>query len=547
VELDLKQLLRMARQWWWLLLLAPLIGGFTAHYVGSQRTPLYSASATLFISPGSLTPDNYNSIFASQNIAQTYATLATSAPVLDAAAKDLGLPSVGASASASDKSLFMSVSAIDTNPERAAAVANAVSDEFVKYIQQQSAAQTADVRGKIDAQIKETNDKIADIENQIAALQANGGPKTDSDRQHLQSLQNTRDGLVGDISQLQITARQIDVEQATTQTRLSVTSPALAPSAPFAPQTKRSTLLGAFAGLMIAIGAVALLEYLDNSVRTSDELSRLTGSANLATIATASRVTPGGRQVYVLTDPKSPSAEAIRLLRANLEFAAAAKPITSLAVSSAGPGEGKSTLTANLAVVMAQAGFETVIIDTDLRKPTQHKIFGIGNDQGLTTLLSHPKREWQSTAVRVAVPRLSLIPSGPLPPNPADLLSLDRFDELLEQVTDAADVVLLDTSPVLAVSDPLVVATKTSGVMLVCRAGNTRRDALRRAAASFHQGGIRLVGTVLNNQKAREDAGYYYYGYYGSEPTPGHAASSPDAVRPAAPAPGPSSSAVPRT
>lgn len=533
MELDLKQLLRMARQWWWLLLLAPLIGGVTAHYVGSQRTPLYSASATLFISPGSLTPDNYNSIYASQNIVDTYTTLAQSPAVLDAAAKDLGLPAVGASASAAQNSLFMHISSVSTDPKRAAAIANAVANEFVKYIQQQSAAESAQVRGKIDAQISDTNQKIADIDKQMGALQANGGPKTDADRAKQQSLQNTRDSLVQDVAQLQITARSIDVQVATSQTRLTVTAPAIAPTAPFAPQTRRSTMLGAFAGLMIAIGAVALLEYLDNSVRSSDELSRLTGAPALATIATASKVQPGGRQVYVLSDPKSPAAEAVRLLRANLEFAAAAKPITTLAVSSAGPGEGKSTLTANLGVVMAQAGFETVIVDTDLRKPTQNKIFGVSNDQGLTTLLSHPTQEWQSLAVRVAVPRLSLLPSGPLPPNPADLLSLDRFEEILAQVSAAADVVLLDTSPVLAVSDPLVVATKSSGVLLVCRAGQTRREALRRAAASFHQGDIRLVGIVLNQQKARDEAGYYYYSYYGAEPEKS-ARSAPHTSQPAA-------------
>lgn len=515
MELDLKQVVRIARRWWWLLLLAPLIGGFTANYVGSQRTPLYSASATLFISPGSLSPDNYSSIYNSQNIASTYAMLIYSQPVLSAAAKDLGLPGVSVSASVVPNSLFLRVSSVDSNPQRAAAVANAVANEFVVYIQQQSAGQTAQVRTNIDSQIKQTQQKISDYDKQIAALQANNGPTTPAGKAQLQSLQSTRDGLAQDLTQLQYTARQIDVQVATSQTRLTVSSPAYAPSVPFAPETSRSTRLGAFAGLMIALGAVVLLEYLDNTVRSSDELTRLTGSPALATVQTAPKVQPGGRQVYVLSDPKSPASEAIRLLRANLEFAAAAKPITTLAITSAGPTEGKSTVTANLGVVMAQAGFETVIIDTDLRKPTQDRIFGVGNEQGLTTLLSHPKQDWQSLAVRVAVPRLSLIPSGPLPPNPADLLSLDRFDDLLAQISEAADVVLLDTSPVLAVSDPLVVGTKSSGVLLVCRAGQTRRDALRRAAATFRQGEIRLVGTVLNQQRARDEAGYYYYGYYG--------------------------------
>jgi capsular exopolysaccharide synthesis family protein len=167
---------------------------------------------------------------------------------------------------------------------------------------------------------------------------------------------------------------------------------------------------------------------------------------------------------------------------------------------------------------MAQGGYTVVVIDADLRRPTQHKIFGVGNDRGLTTLLIHPEMPWHAAATRTDTDGLLLIPSGPIPPNPADLLGLGRFTQLLAELGEAVDIVLIDTSPVLAVSDPLIVGTAADAVAVVCQAGRTRRDALQRAVALLRQGGIRLVGVVLNGQQARAGEGYYY-GYYGQEDT----------------------------
>jgi capsular exopolysaccharide synthesis family protein len=186
-----------------------------------------------------------------------------------------------------------------------------------------------------------------------------------------------------------------------------------------------------------------------------------------------------------------------------------------LAVTSPGPGEGKSTVTANLAIAMAQAGFSTVVLDADLRRPSQHKLFEVQNQRGLTTLLTHPDHQWKWASIEVLPGKLFLIPSGPLPPNPADLLASDRMRDLVEELTQTVDLVLIDTPPILAATDPLVVAPNVSGVVLICRANRTRRDALRRAAESLQQGGIRIIGTVLNQNATREGSYYYYEGYYG--------------------------------
>ncbi|MEJ7900879.1 MAG: CpsD/CapB family tyrosine-protein kinase, partial [Thermomicrobiales bacterium] len=273
-------------------------------------------------------------------------------------------------------------------------------------------------------------------------------------------------------------------------------------------------------GLLIAVGAVALLEYMDNSVKADSDYLDLASAPLLTTIGAIPNLRPGGNQVYVVSEPRSPSAEAIRMLRANLEFASAGKQIDTLAITSSSPGEGKSTVSANLAVVMAQAGLRTILIDADLRKPTLHKIYSIPNDKGLTRLLTHPDERWQDSATRVAVPNLWLIPSGPVPPNPADLLSIDAFPQLLTRIGAEADIIILDTPPVLAVSDPLVVARNTDAVLLVAKSGQTRRDALRHSAEALQKGNMRLLGIVLNQQRSKDGMGYYYYEGYGPTTTP---------------------------
>jgi capsular exopolysaccharide synthesis family protein len=166
---------------------------------------------------------------------------------------------------------------------------------------------------------------------------------------------------------------------------------------------------------------------------------------------------------------------------------------------------------------MAQSGLTCAVIDADLRKPTMHRIFGVDNTSGLTTLLTHPDQSWEEVAKKVALPGLFLIPSGPIPPNPSDLLSSVRFERLIDQIKDDVDLVIVDSPPTLSASDALSISRHTDGMILVCHSNKTRIDTLRHAAESIHQGGIRLIGVVLNRQKGQV-AGSYYGEYYGGVP-----------------------------
>jgi non-specific protein-tyrosine kinase len=201
--------------------------------------------------------------------------------------------------------------------------------------------------------------------------------------------------------------------------------------------------------------------------------------------------------LITLTDPRSPIAEAYRTVRTNLTFAGLDKPIESLVVTSAAPGEEKSTPLANLAVAMAQGERRTILVDADLRRPQLHQIFGVPNELGLTTLFVEPETLADPPLVETGVENLTLLPSGTLPPNPADLLGSRRMEEIIAALQAQADILLFDAPPVVAVSDAAVLGTKVDGVLLIVGAGKTRRDHVQRAREQLERVHARIVGAVL--------------------------------------------------
>jgi non-specific protein-tyrosine kinase len=203
--------------------------------------------------------------------------------------------------------------------------------------------------------------------------------------------------------------------------------------------------------------------------------------------------------LITLTDPRSPAAEAYRTLRTNLTFFAALdRPVESLVVTSAAPDEGKSEVLVNLAVTMAQGERRTILVDADLRRPGLHELFGVTNDRGLTTMILEEEALDDPPLLDVGVENLLLVPSGPLPPNPADVLGSSRMEQAIEVFKDRADVILFGAPPVVAVTDAAVLGTKVDGVLLVVTAGRTRRDHAERAKELLERVNVRIIGAVLN-------------------------------------------------
>jgi len=305
---------------------------------------------------------------------------------------------------------------------------------------------------------------------------------------------------------------------------------AIEPLDPISPKKKLNLALGLLLGLGLGIGLTFLIEYFDNTVKTHEELERL-GYNILASIpkiemdkyerkleARMEKMGPmEGRKIEarLIThlDPKSPISEAYRTLRTNLQFSKVERKLRTVLVTSSGPKEGKSTTAANLAIAMAQAGNRTVLLDGDLRRPVVHSIFGLEKDNGITNLLMDAI-PYTALAKDTFHENLKIVTSGILPPNPSELLSSQKMQNLLNKLQEDFDIIIIDSPPVIAVTDAAILSTKVDGTILVVSSGQTNREALARAHVLLDNVDTRFLGVLLNNVDVEGMYGSYYYYYY---------------------------------
>lgn len=223
--------------------------------------------------------------------------------------------------------------------------------------------------------------------------------------------------------------------------------------------------------------------------------------------------TPNKRPIITEINPKSPISEAYRTLRTNIDFSAVDEQLQVIVVTSAGPGEGKSTTAANIAVTYAQADKKVLLIDADLRKPTMHHTFSVSNRRGLTNILTG-QALLSEVASEVRIPNLSLLPSGPIPPNPSEMLASKKLAALLDELKRLYDYIIIDTPPALAVTDAQIIASRCDGVVLVIDSGKVKRELAIKAKSNLEHVKARILGVVLNNVDRKNKEAYYYY-YYG--------------------------------
>lgn len=212
--------------------------------------------------------------------------------------------------------------------------------------------------------------------------------------------------------------------------------------------------------------------------------------------------------LITLTDPRSPAAEAYRELRTSLMFSSVERPVSTLLVTSAANSEDKSTVLANLAVTIAQSGHKTIIVDCDLRRPAQHEIWGISSERGLTTMMLEEGAMSNPPLIATEVANLAVLPTGPLPPVPADVLSSQRMGEVIGVLKARAGYVLFDSPPVLTATDAALLGAKLDAVLLTVRAGETRRDQAARARQTLERVHVRVLGAVLTNASRDRIAAY---------------------------------------
>ncbi|MDZ5612179.1 CpsD/CapB family tyrosine-protein kinase [Enterococcus cecorum] len=215
--------------------------------------------------------------------------------------------------------------------------------------------------------------------------------------------------------------------------------------------------------------------------------------------------------LITLLNPNSSISEQYRTVRTNLQFAVAGdQPLRSMAVVSSGPGEGKSTSSANLAVVFAQAGRRVLLVDADMRKATVHKTFGLSNEVGLSNLVSG-QQSASSVIQPSGVDNLSVMTAGPTPPNPAELLNSHRMNVVIEELYQMFDLIVFDLPPVMTVADGLIMASKTDGTVVVIHEGVTRKDSIIEAKNRLIQAKARILGVIYNGVEQMNESSYYYY------------------------------------
>jgi capsular exopolysaccharide synthesis family protein len=314
--------------------------------------------------------------------------------------------------------------------------------------------------------------------------------------------------------------KEVEISSAGTQGEAKVVDHAVVDPTPCRPARQKMVILG----LILGCSTAFLIEYMDNSVRTWEDIRDQVGLPVLGAIPLA-ETQPS---LVWQEGSRSLAAEAYRMLRSNVSFVSVDAPVRTIMVTSAGPGEGKSSTVSNLAAAMAHDGKRVVIVDADMRKPSQFRLIGGGRHIGLAEVLSGINTV--DEAVRESeVPGVFTIPVDKLPPNPAELLNSQRMRDLVARLQDTFDIVMIDTPPCLVVTDAAVLAALADATILVVAAGKTTRDAVIRARDTLLSAHGRLVGTVLNRFHA-DDAGsyyYYYYYYYGDDEKGSHKSKRP--------------------
>ena len=314
---------------------------------------------------------------------------------------------------------------------------------------------------------------------------------------------------------------------------MSIVEPAASPEAPIAPRPLLNAVIAAVLGLLVAVGIAWVVDRLRDPIEDPDAILEAT---DLSTLGTISRMRGDGSrkaiyQLAALMYPRSGVTEAYRTLRTNIDFAAVDAPIRSLLVTSSVPGEGKTVTSANLAAVFAQAGRRVLLVDADLRRPGSHLMFGLPNEQGLTSMLLSDEVTPDAVIRTTEQDGLRLLTTGPLPPNPAELLASQRMRVVLERLSGEADLIIFDSPPLEAVTDAAILSSYCDGTLLVIDARRSRRRVVRRGREALARAGARVLGAVLNRASAQDRLDYaeYYGGGYGPKATAQAATSDPEA------------------
>jgi tyrosine-protein kinase len=447
--MELIRFLRRARRWLWLLIAAPIIASGAAWIFTGSIPTVYQSHEQVLVRPVQpFAVAPGSAALSSDQIVLIYVHLMTEPPLLEQVSSDLGL-----NATPSQLASQITITVIPGTTILDVAVTSG------------NPVQARDIATKL-------------VEDFIA-----------------------------EIRQLQPPASS---QAAPVQDNVIVVAPATLPKPTFTSSRSRNVAAAFAAGLLAAIAFVAGLQLLDRSIKDDDDIARVEGLGTIGHVPFIA-APKGRRRELISVDSADVHAEAYRSLRTNVLFNAVSREMRTIVVTSAMPGEGKSRTAANLAIVLAQAGHRTLLVDADLRNPSQRRLFGRANEVGLTNLMVRDRPDADAITPDMEIPNLWLLTSGPRPPNPSELLGSGRMGEVLTQIRQAFGFVILDTPPTNFVTDASVVAAKADATIIVVEQGRTTLPALARAVQTLTLVGAHVIGVVLNKLPEGEDR--YAYGY----------------------------------
>ena len=472
-----------------------------------KRTEIYAGTAeVLFTFQG--VSGSFSSADLSQANVATDIQLIQSTQVESAVARKLHAAAPGVSASEVGTTNVATVAVQSNSPSFAALAANAYVNAYIQvttqdYINSQLASEKP-----IEAQ-------ITAVQNHITTITKTAGSATSSQAQAQLS------GLYTELSSLQqqLSTVQLTTAQGASAGQLIV--PAVPETVPVSPKRTQDAVIAAGVGVLLGIGFALLRDYVDDRIRDANDLEEAAGGLPTIGLIPALSEWRDRKAPFLVTSerPRSPAAEAYRALRTSIKFMALERPVKILQVTSPGASEGKTTTSANIACAIAESGQRVVLVDCDLRRPRVDEFFHLPNEVGLTSFLLG---ETSFEKALLSVPNnqgLLVLPSGPIPPNPSELLSGERASWLFQRLAESYDMVILDSSPVLPVTDAVVLAAKVDGVLLVASAGISTARGVTRSLELLSRVDARFVGTVLNRAPEATSYGYQYGYTYAYEPT----------------------------
>lgn len=510
--MELREYVRVLGKWWWLVALSTVVAGATSFVVSSFLPPVYEATAMLMSNQSANTGIvDYSSLLGGQQVIETYRALLQAEPTLETVITRLGLPYTARqlaghiSVDILPNTQLLRLRVEDGDPQRAADIANEIAWTFL--LQRSAGQQLAEIDDYEQTLIDQMNGMklaIDRTETELRQLQAAPGLMTQDEVARVQEQQSQQRAtygnlLAGYLNLRSMKSRLMDVTIITT---------AEPPTEPTGPSRPLNTAIAALGGTVIAGFVALLLEYLNDRVRDDDELRDVLALPSLGTIPVVGSWQKNGHASVDGGDWTS--AEAFRVLRTNIQFSSVDRGLRTLLVTSSVPGEGKTSIAANLGAAMAKSGRHVLLVDADLRQPHLHLVFELpGKERGLTSLLVN-EAGIEECIVKTDIPNLDLLPSGPIPPNPSELLESQRMEQLIEEIQELADVLLFDVPPVLVFADAAALASRMDGVILVVDSRSTRRKMPRQALEALHKVEAQVLGGVLN-KASTSSTGYYQY------------------------------------